>query len=85
MQSIENGDYFDFLVQITQIPYGWDDIIWVSYTRNDADLNRFAENEIIEIYGEISGVQSYETVLGTTKSVPYIKAKYIDKGYVIAN
>ena len=83
LQSIEGEEAFIFLVEITKTTYGWDDLIWVTYNRNDADLHRFVEKEVIDIYGEISGMKTYETTGGTYKTVPHIKAKYIDVGYVI--
>ncbi len=82
MQSIEDEDgNCLFLVEITKNKYSWSDIVMVYYMHNEIDFKRYAEDEFIDIYGEISGLETYETVGGTQKTVPVILARYIDIWY----
>lgn len=52
--------------------------VWyITYVRS-AGENRILENDRVKVYGVFKGLQSYETVLRTTLTIPYIDAKYID-------
>lgn len=57
------GDYFD------------DDIV-LYYKRGDAP--KLLEDDIITIYGECSGTESYTTILGAEVTVPVITGAYVE-------
>jgi hypothetical protein len=62
------------LLSVTDEGYGyWSDEIYVSY---DGEINA-VEDDIITIYGRVTGVEDYETKIGGSNQVPKVKAKYI--------
>jgi len=65
------------LLYVTDEGYDiWDDTVWVDYDRSI----KSAEDDIITIYGTVTGEKSYETQIGGETFVPQIKARYIDEG-----
>lgn len=82
IQSQENGLNVTLLMQVTLKEKNeyielWDDIVYVTYTKNSSSDSRFLEGDIVSVYGVYQGIKSYETTLGATNQVPYIQAKYI--------
>lgn len=64
------------LLSVTDEGYGlWDDIVWVDY---DGEIES-AEDDIITVYGKVTGSKSYETQIGGETYVPRIRARYIDE------
>lgn len=64
------------LLSVTDEGYGfWDDNIWVNYNGHI----RSAEDDIITVYGTITGSKTYETQIGGSTYVPKLRAKYIDE------
>jgi hypothetical protein len=62
------------LLAVTNQGYDfWDDNVWIDY---DGTIEG-AEDDIITIYGTVTGSKSYETQIGGETYVPQIKAKYI--------
>ena len=58
-------------VEVTQGNYGfWDDPIWVDYVGKD----RFLEDDIVTVWGVVTGLQSYTAVLGNQVTIPQIEA-----------
>lgn len=55
----------------------WIDTIYVSYKRSEGE-QRILEDDIISIYGELDGMETYTSVLSGRISIPSVKAKYID-------
>lgn len=55
----------------------WDDTIVVVIPLAKTE-DRILEDDIITIWGECEGLYTYETVLGSSLSVPRIRAKYHD-------
>ena len=84
IQVVENKDKIVLRVNVTNtineyIEDGlWSDTIYVEYKRLDENESRILENDIITLYGTLNGIKTYETVLGTQESIPYLIAKYID-------
>ena len=77
VQVIRNGDEIQMRVNITPTSYcSYTDTVFVFYT--PADNVNILEDDIITMYGELRGMQEYETVLGATMSIPRIYVKYID-------
>ena len=64
------------LLSVTDEGYGiYDDNVWVDY---DESIDS-AEEDIITVYGEITGSKSYETQIGGETYVPKMRAKYIEE------
>ena len=62
------------LLSVTDDGYGfWDDHIWVDY---DGHV-KGAEDDIITVYGTVTGSKSYETQIGGETYVPRMRAKYV--------
>ena len=62
---------------MTRTSYGYyEDTVFVFYTvKNGANV---LEGDIVTMYGELRGLQEYETVLGTTVTIPRAYVKFID-------
>lgn len=64
------------LLSVTDEGYGfWTDNVWVDY---DESIQS-AEDDVITVYGEITGSKSYETQIGGETYVPQMRAKYIEE------
>ncbi len=57
--------------------YSYDDTVYVTYTTKDSD-SRVLEDDIITMYGELDGIETYTSVLGSSVSIPKFKAKYVE-------
>lgn len=57
----------------------WNDVVWVNYTIPEGQ-DRILDNDIIQIWGTIKGLQTYTAVLGNKISIPELDAKYISIG-----
>ena len=69
-------------VNVTQDEYGYDDTIYVEWSDTDKLMdpdaqNRFLEEDIITLYGELDGTETYETILGGSVTIPKLIAHYI--------
>ena len=68
------GDNYVLRVSVTRDKYGlWSDAVWVNYNGP-----RVLENDIIEFWGKVKGLKTYEAVLGNSVTVPEIDAIYLD-------
>ena len=59
----------------------WDDTIYVTYFifSHNKDLDaRILEDDIVNVYGELDGLESYESVSGQTITIPAFDAEYIE-------
>ena len=79
VQVIETETLFVYYrVNVTQDEWGsYDDTVYVSYMP-DEDSPRILEDDIITFYGTLSGLYTYESVLGASITIPEVSAKYID-------
>lgn len=65
------------LVAVTDNGGGfWTDNVWVDY---DHDIS-FVQNDLITVYGTVTGTKSYQTQAGGTTYVPEVHAVYIEPG-----
>lgn len=70
-------------VNVTKDEYGYyDDTIYVEWADDDknndpAAEKRFIEDDIITIYGELGGTETYESTMGGNVTIPKLYAKYI--------
>lgn len=77
-QVIEDGDNVSLMVNVTESDWGWEDSMFITYTRKSPDEARVLEDDIIEIWGDLGDLYTYETVLGDTQSIPSVAAEYIN-------
>lgn len=79
IQVKESGKKVIFRINVTKDKLGlWDDTVYVEYTRTSDTEKRVLEDDIVKFYGELNGLKTYTTVLGSTLSIPMVNAKYID-------
>ncbi len=79
VQVIENEATTSYRVDVTKDKWGYyDDTIYVKFISLDKDTPRILEDDIITFYGALNGLYTYETVLGSTVTIPYVIATYID-------
>lgn len=63
------------LVSVTNEGYGfWDDNVWVDYAGKIPQN----EDDLITLYGTVTGSKSYKTQAGGETYVPWVRAKYIE-------
>lgn len=78
IQVLESGKSVTLRVNMTKGKYGYySDTVYVTYTRKSDDEDRILEDDIVEIYGELDGLETYTAVLGQEVSLPKIYAEYI--------
>ena len=77
-QVLEDGDTVNLMVNVTDSEWGWEDAVFVNYTRQSDDEPRVLEEDIVEIWGDLEELFTYEAVLGDTRSVPQITARYLN-------
>ncbi len=64
------------LLSVTDEGYGfWTDEIWVDYDHGI----KSAEDDIITVYGTVTGSKTYDTQIGGSRYVPRVHARYIDE------
>ncbi len=78
MQITEYDDnYTDIRLAVTETDFGWDydDAIYVEYD----GYTDFVEDDVVTVYGEISGPYSYESVAGWEITIPGVYAQIIEQ------
>jgi|GEM_PF-2523631 len=65
-------------VNVTKDRYYWDDTIYVWYEGKTVDGANICEDDIIWLYGMMGGTKTYETVLGSEITIPYLDCFYIE-------
>ena len=78
IQVLEDGSSVVLRVNITAKKYYYDDTIYVKYTRKSDDEDRILEDDIVNIYGTLSGLESYTSITNQTITLPKVYAEYID-------
>jgi hypothetical protein len=74
--QIQEGGGSFMLLSVTDEGYGfWTDEIWVAGFGSIES----AEEDVITVYGTVTGAEEYETAIGGSNYVPRIKAKYVDE------
>ena len=78
IQVIEDSGITVLRVNVNQDEWGyWEDTMYVWYIPMP-DEPRILEDDIITMYGEMQDLMSYETVMGSTVTIPQLYAQYID-------
>lgn len=66
-------------VSVTEDEYGiWNDVVYVTYAYPESSSPKILENDIITMYGTLSGNETYTSTLGASITIPAFDAKYID-------
>ena len=73
---MQEGNNYTLRVDITKTRWRYDDTILVSYEAQKGD-SRILEDDIVTMYGYLGGMYTYETVMGSSLTVPLFYAKYI--------
>ena len=81
-ESYDNDIQLLVYITETQIEYieesYFKDAIYVTYEYESDSEDRILEGDVITIYGKCQGSKTYTTVLGSSNTVPYIDALYIN-------
>ena len=72
-QVIESDYGFGFRVNVSEEEYGWEDDVYVHW-----DGQRYLVDDIIEIWGQYTGLLTYETALGSERTIPELTAADIE-------
>jgi hypothetical protein len=76
LQIQEEAGFGFMLLSVTDEGYGfWDDNVWVDFS----EPIEATEEDIITVYGKITGAEEYETQIGGSTYVPRMNALYIDE------
>lgn len=79
LQVVEDGNNMDLRVSVVKDDYGWDYncVLYVVYTRAE-DESRILEDDIIDVYGLMGDLYTYESTAGKQVSLPYMVASKIN-------
>jgi len=78
LQIMEGLGQTEMRIAVTKDRWGyWDfnDVVYVTYE----GITDFVEEDVVTIYGEITGSHTYTSVAGWTITVPSVDVKYIEK------
>ena len=85
IQVAESGNKVVLRVDVTKEEnefasggYLYTDTVYVEYTRKSENESRILEDDIINMYGTLNGTKTYDSVLGSSITIPYLIAEYID-------
>lgn len=79
IQVLENGLSVVMRVNIAKQGNSYNsNIVYVEYRRKSNDEDRILEGDIVDIYGTLNGLKTYNNVLGAEESLPFISAEYVD-------
>ena len=85
IEGTETLTYYRVNVTKTEYQYidyvSWDDTIYVTFFVLSSDkkfTTRILEDDIVNIYGTLDGLKSYESVSGSTITIPAVSAEYIE-------
>ena len=71
----ESVKYTILRVEITKREYGaWEDAVWVEYYGE----NRILENDIIEFWATVEGLQQYQAIMGNQVELPKLTAHIVN-------
>ena len=77
-QVIEGDGFNVYMINVTADQYGlYTDAVYVEYTA-PVGASRILEDDVVDIYGTMMGLQTYTTVLNAQKTIPAMLASYID-------
>ncbi len=71
VQEYSNGRMFRIEIDSN------DSIIYAEFKKREEGEDRILENDFVEIYGELTGIESYKALLGNTITIPSIEIEYL--------
>lgn len=78
IQVMEGSYSYELRLDMTKNEYGWyEDTIYILLHKDNVE-QRILEDDIITIYGTITGLKTYESVLGANITLPEIAGKYVE-------
>lgn len=78
IQVLESGSSVTLRVNVTKGKYSYEDTVYVTYTRKSDTESRILEDDIVAMWGTFAGLQTYETILGGSVTIPKFNAEYIE-------
>jgi len=75
LQILEQSGSADIRLAVTRTSYGWsyNDVVYVVYL-GTTDIY---EEDVITVWGEVSGSYTYESIAGYNITLPLVRAKYL--------
>lgn len=77
VQVLESGNKVQYRVNVTQNDYGYEDTIYVFYTRSN-DESRILEDDLVTLWGVSDGLFTYTSTIGGQITIPQINAVAIE-------
>lgn len=77
IQVFESDGYYSLRVNVTNNDGWYEDTIFVSLP-TEALNGRILEQDIITIYGKLSGLYEYESIFGEPITIPFLNAEYAE-------
>ena len=78
LQVQESGDDVIMLLQVTQDEWGFGtDNVYLKYTRKSAAEPHVLESDIIVVYGDSYGQETYTSLMGQVITIPGVDVKYV--------
>lgn len=69
---------YDIRMNVTKNDYGYyEDTIYIKYKPMEG-ATRVLEDDIVTVYGTLSGLKTYTTVLGAETTIPYLESQYME-------
>ncbi len=73
----DNGES-QYLISVTKDEYDfWDDNVYVCFNTSNSET-KFLEEDIVTFYGEVSGEETYTSILGESITIPSVTAVYMN-------
>lgn len=64
-------------VDVTKTDYGYKDTVYVRYFPME-NAPRILQNDIITVYGELDGLETYTSIMGGSVTIPSITSNYVE-------
>lgn len=77
IQVLEDGNSLQMRVDVTRGKYYYEDTMFVFYERPEGS-SRILEDDIIQMWGQLTGTISYESVMGNTITIPSIDVEFVE-------
>lgn len=80
--QVQDNSYSDvklytLRIDVTKTKYGYEDTIYVTYFPME-NTTRILEKDIVTVYGTLTGLETYESVLGSQITIPSLFSSYIE-------
>ena len=71
----EDARHLVFRMNVTQVGTRWTDDVLVTHVGSLDE--RILKDDVVDVYGRADGLETYKTVVGTSRTIPRIEALYI--------